>query len=104
MEEVIVTKDNFQKEVLQSEKPVVVDFWASWCGPCRMIAPVLSEIAKDYPEIKICKVNVDEQMELAQNYNVLSIPYLVVFKNGEIAGTMVGYHTKEQILEMAQTK
>ncbi len=97
---VVVTKNNFEEEVLKSEKPVLLDFWASWCGPCKMIAPIIDEIAEEHPEIKICKVNVDEEQELALKYNVMSIPTLFVVKDGEIVNTSMGAKPKHQILEL----
>ena len=79
---VVLTKENFEQEVLKADKPVLVDFWAEWCGPCQMMLPVIEELAKEQTEIKVCKVNVDEQMELARQYRVMSIPTFLVFKNG----------------------
>ena len=90
----------FQAEVLQSSKPVLVDFWASWCGPCRMLAPVVDEIAGEHPEIKVCKVNVDDEPELARQYGVMSIPTLIVFENGQIKNQSVGVVPKESIEKM----
>lgn len=94
------TEQNFASEVLQSEQPVLVDFWASWCGPCQMLAPVLEQLAQEQPELKICKVNVDEEPTLAQKYGVMSIPTLVVIKNGAAAATRVGFQSKEEILDL----
>lgn len=101
MAEVILTKDNFEGEVLQADKPVLIDFWATWCGPCRMLAPVVEEIAEEYEEtIKVGKVNVDEEPELAEAFRVSSIPMLVLVRNGKIADTMVGYRPKEDVVKM----
>ena len=97
---VSITKNNFQEEVLQSSVPVLLDFWASWCGPCRMVAPVLEEIAAQRPDIKVGKINVDEQPELAQAFQVMSIPTLVVMKHGKIANQIIGARPKAQILAM----
>ena len=94
-----ITKENFEAEVLKSEKPVLVDFWATWCGPCKMIGPVIEEIANEHPEIKVCKINVDEEGELSIKHGVMSIPTLMIFKNGEIAQTAIGYRPKEEIEE-----
>ena len=95
-----INKDNFHKEVLNSEKPVLLDFFASWCGPCRMVGPILDEIAQEREDIKVCKVNIDEQPELASRFRVMSIPTLVVLKDGQIMEQAVGAKPKHQILAM----
>ena len=95
-----ITKATFQEEVLNSDKPVLLDFWASWCGPCRMIAPTLDEIAAEREDIKVCKVNVDEEPELAAQYQVVSIPTLLVIKDGKIVNQSLGAKPKAQILSM----
>ena len=96
-----ITKNNFEQEVLHSDKPVLIDFWAPWCGPCRMLSPVISEIAEEYGDkIKVCKVNVDEEGDLAASFNVMSIPTLVVVKDGKVANSAVGVRPKAQIVEM----
>ncbi|MBP5247155.1 MAG: thioredoxin [Fibrobacter sp.] len=101
MSEVKLTKENFESEVMQSDKPVLIDFWASWCGPCRMLSPVISEIAEECGDkVKVCKVNVDEEEELAAQFQVSSIPMLVVMKNGKVTNSSVGVRPKNQILEM----
>lgn len=92
--------NNFDNEVLNADKPVLVDFWASWCGPCRMVSPIVDEIANENTDIKVCKVNVDDNQELAEKYNVMSIPTLIVFKEGKIVNQMVGAKPKNQILDM----
>ena len=95
-----VNKNNFQKEVLESDRPILLDFWASWCGPCRSILPVMDEISNEHPEIKVCKVNVDEEQELALKFDIMSIPTLLVIKNGKVVNQSVGAKSKSQILEM----
>lgn len=95
-----ISMNNFQQEVVNSDKPVLLEFWAPWCGPCRMVMPVLEEIAKERSDIKVCKVNVDEQPELARQFGVMSIPSLVVMKNGKIVNQSMGARPKSQILAM----
>ena len=93
-----VTADNFEQEVLQAKGRILVDFWADWCGPCRMLSPIIEEIADEHDDIKVCKVNVDEESALAQRYNVMSIPMVVMFENGKITGQTVGYQPKDFLL------
>jgi len=100
MSAIVINKDNFENEVLKSEKTVLLDFWASWCGPCRMVSPIVDEIAIEYPEYKVGKVNVDEQPELAAAFEVMSIPSLFVMKDGKIVESSVGAKPKAQILDM----
>ncbi len=95
-----VSKESFRKEVLESEKTVLVDFWAAWCGPCRMLSPVIDEIAAENSDIKVVKINVDEQPELAQEFNIMTIPSLLVFKNGELVNQSAGVKPKPLILQM----
>ena len=97
MATVEITKENFEQEVVGSDKPVLVDFWAAWCGSCRMVSPVVDEIAAEHGDIKVGKINVDEQPELAMKYGVMSIPTLIFFKDGEIAGKTIGAQPKEEI-------
>lgn len=95
-----ITKENFEEEVLKSDKPVLLDFWAIWCGPCRMVGPVIEQIAAEHPEIKVGKINVDEQNELAGAFRVMSIPTLVAVKDGKVVNQTVGVQPKAQILAL----
>ncbi len=101
MAEITLTKDNFTKEVIESDIPVLVDFWATWCGPCRMLAPVIEEIAKEYEgRVKVGKVNVDDENDLAASYQVASIPTVIYFKNGKSVSTSIGYKPKEELVKL----
>ena len=100
MSAINVNKNNFNQEVLNSDKPVLMDFWAPWCGPCRMVVPLVEEIAKERSDIKVVKINVDEEQELAMQFGVMSIPTLVVMKSGRIVNQAVGARPKAQILAM----
>ena len=95
-----ITNSNFEKEVLQSDKPVLLDFFATWCGPCKMVSPIVDEIAEEHPEFKVGKINVDEEQELAAKFDVMSIPTLIVVKNGEVTNENVGAIPKQKILDM----
>lgn len=101
MAEITLTKDNFEKEVKESDKAVLIDFWATWCGPCKMIAPIIEEIAEEFSdEVKVCKVNIDDEPSLATKFGITSIPTLLVIKNGDVVKTSVGYIPKEKIIEL----
>ncbi|SEP97174.1 thioredoxin [Lachnospiraceae bacterium RM5] len=100
MEPIKVTNENFEEEVLKSEKKVLVDFWASWCGPCMMLSPLVDEIANEVSDLKVAKVNVDEENELAEKFNIMSIPCLLVFENGKEVKRSVGFIPKEEIKKL----
>ncbi len=94
-----ITKENFETEVINSKTPVLIDFWATWCGPCKMIAPVIEEIAEEVEDVKVCKIDVDASPELAAAFGIQSIPTLVLMKNGEVVNKTVGFQSKNSILE-----
>ena len=100
MSAIKITDKNFNSEVINSEKPVLIDFWASWCGPCRMMSPVVDEIESERGDIKVCKVNVDEEPALASQFGIMSIPTIVAIKNGKVTGSLVGVRPKQHILEL----
>ena len=100
MSVITITNDNFDAEVIKSDKPVLLDFWASWCGPCRMLSPIVDEIAEEDSSIKVGKVNIDVESELAKTYKVMSIPTLIVIKDGKVANSSLGVKSKQNILDM----
>lgn len=100
MSAINVNKNNFHEEVIGSDRPVLVDFWASWCGPCRMVVPIVEQIAEERPDIKVVKINVDDEPELASQFRVMSIPTLVVFRDGAVVNQAVGARSKDAILAM----
>ena len=97
---ITITKENFEQEVLRSDKPVLLDFWASWCGPCRMLSPIVDEVAEERTDVKVGKVNVDQQPELAGEFGVMSIPTLLVFENGKLVRQAVGARPKASVLDL----
>jgi thioredoxin len=100
--EIKLTKDNFKETVMEADQPVLIDFWATWCGPCKMIAPIITEIAEERNDIVVCKVNVDEEEELSAQFGISSIPTLVVIKNGKVTAKSVGYRPKAEILNLLE--
>ncbi len=98
----VVTNDNFETEVLKSDKPVLVDFWATWCGPCKMLSPLVHQFAEENPDVKVCSVDVDEAQELAAQFQVASIPTLIVFKDGQPVNRALGFMPKEKIAELVK--
>ena len=95
-----ITNENFETEVLQSDKPVLIDFFATWCGPCKMLSPIVDGIAEEHPEIKVCKIDIDEESSLAEKFGVMSIPTLVVMKNGKPVRTSVGFKSRDAVLSL----
>ena len=102
MAAITITKENFEKEVMNCDKPVLIDFWASWCGPCRMVSPIVEELADELTDKKVGKINIEEQPELAQAFSVMSIPTLMVIKDGKVVSKSVGARPKQAILDMLE--
>ena len=102
MAAIFVSNENFESEVLKSDVPVLVDFWAPWCGPCQMLGPIVEDIAEENSDFKVCKVNIDENPDLASQYKIMSIPTLIAFKNGEVYKKSVGVQSKSEILDMVK--
>ena len=100
MAEIVITTSNFEETVLKSEQPVLVDFWAAWCGPCKMLSPIIQEIANEVEGIKVGKINVDEEPDLAMKYKIMSIPTIMIFNNGEVANKLIGMQTKAALLDL----
>ena len=102
MSVIVVNNNNFSQEVLQSDKPVLVDFFATWCGPCKMLSPIVDQLADEHPEVKVCKLDVDENQDLAQQFQVMSIPTLILFKDGQAASKVVGLQTKAALEQLSK--
>lgn len=100
MSAVKITIDNFEEEVLKEKKPILLDFWASWCGPCKMLLPIVEELSDELTDVKVCKVNIDEQSDLAEKYQVMTIPTLMIFKDGKSVNSSIGVQSKSFILDM----